>query len=387
MGVYTNNTVVDESFEDIFPEAVSEAADTSLFNPFGFVVDTYRADQALFEALIEVDFAEVYNESGMLVLSEAEEEDLKATPKKGIWEKIKTAIVAAAKWVAKFFGSIADKIKDIVTSDKKLVEKYGKWMTIENLKGCEVKGKYVDMSELTKALNGIKVQDEIVSAMNKIANADESNIDTIANEIKDKLSQITESLNKIVAEKDSGDQSIIDAAGEDIIKQMIDDVKIGRKQSIQLCKIAESVAKKTITNEKKQIVDKLDKKSDIGSKKLNAISGVISVANNTISTYSKVSLNLVKLSVRASRAFWVAAGPYAVKKAGVSLGKDGNIERAKSEEVSKEEMEKAMNKKSNKKDTVIGKGKIIGESFDIETAELMMEMSNMYVDDIFEFAF
>ena len=122
MGVYTNSAAVNEaSLEEFLAEA-----DTSSFNPYGFMVDTYRADQALFEALIEVDFAEVYNESGMLFLDEADQEEMKKAPKEGIWKRIWTALENIGKWIASFFKSIGDKISEIVTSNKKLIEKYGK---------------------------------------------------------------------------------------------------------------------------------------------------------------------------------------------------------------------------------------------------------------------
>ena len=179
MGVYTNSTAVAEaSLEEFLAEA-----DTSSFNPFGFMVDTYRADQALFEALIEVDFAEVYNESGMLFLDEADKSAMDKAPKEGIWKRIWTALENIGRWVANFFKGIGEKISEIATSNKKLVEKYGKYMNVKNLEGCQVKGRYVDMKELAKIGKDAVDTTAIIASLSKIKNATEDSVESVGEDI------------------------------------------------------------------------------------------------------------------------------------------------------------------------------------------------------------
>ena len=81
-------------------------------------------------------------------------------------------------------------------------------------------------------------------------------------------------------------------------------------------------------------------------------------------------LSSIKASISASKAFWLKAGPYAANKAGAP------VEKVKGEEISEEEFQKAKNGSSN-----------TNESADMENGELLAEMSNMYIDDLFEFNF
>ena len=93
-------------------------------------MECHRIDNILFEGMIELDFAEVYNESGAIVLTEADEEEAKETVNnaektsiktlwnkfvetlKGVFEKIKGAL-------DKFFSQTLSIVSTkVISSDK-----------------------------------------------------------------------------------------------------------------------------------------------------------------------------------------------------------------------------------------------------------------------------
>ena len=371
MGVYTTSTAVNESsIEDmLFSEA-----ELASFNPMGFMVDTYRADQALFEALIEVDFAEVYNENGMISLTEAEQEESKEVSKKGVWQTIKEKIEAAIKWVAGMFSKAMQQLEKVFASDKKLVEKYGKYLqNSENYKGCEVKGRYVDVAAYDKVREYAKKKIDVKSMFFDLIAATDDNIDTVIADIEKKLETYTaDDIAKVEVVKTSGEKNLVDVANSASIKKMIDTVTNGGKAEKETVKTAFSTMKTTLDTEKSVVESKFAAKSDINAKKINAASKIVTAVNKANREISKITMKAVKDAISASRAFYVSVGSYALHKAGgknTDTKKDEKLERVEGEVV-------------DKKDVPNNEA-----AFDTETAELLAEMSNMYIDDIFASAF
>ena len=82
MGVYTEM-------------AVKHAADTAPFteaDSFQLALDMQRADHAMFEALIELDFGEIYQEMGIMLVTEADEAEGKKFSSNAMKQKVITAI-------------------------------------------------------------------------------------------------------------------------------------------------------------------------------------------------------------------------------------------------------------------------------------------------------
>lgn len=132
----------------VFNKAVmaeSAAPVQSDVNVFDIMIEAERLDQSLFESLIEVDFAEAYNEAGIIALTEEEQAAAGEAQKKGIFAKIWEAIQNAGKAIAKLFDDVISFIANLISNDAKLSENYKSVMNYSTLSGkCPVKGKYVD---------------------------------------------------------------------------------------------------------------------------------------------------------------------------------------------------------------------------------------------------
>lgn len=134
-----NKAVMAESAAPI-QEAVA-----SDINVFDIMIEAERLDQSLFESLIEVDFAEAYNEAGIIALTEEEQASAGEAQKKGIFAKLWEAIQNAGKAIAKLFDDVISFIANLISNDAKLSENYKSVMNYSTLSGkCPVKGKYVD---------------------------------------------------------------------------------------------------------------------------------------------------------------------------------------------------------------------------------------------------
>ena len=371
MGVYTTSTAVNESsIEDmLFSEA-----ELASFNPMGFMVDTYRADQALFEALIEVDFAEIYNENGMISLTEAEQEESKEVSKKGVWQTIKEKIEYAIRWVAGKFSEMMKKISEVLDKDNRITKKFKSYMDAKNFEGCPVKGRYIDVAAYKKVREYASKQIDVKSMFYDLVDANDENIDSVVESIKSKLESYTaKDIAEVEVVKTSGEKTLIEAAGNDSINLMISIVNNGGKLEKETIKTVFSSMKKSLEEEKKVIESKFATKSDTNTKKINAASMIVTAVNKANKEISSIVMKAVKDVISASRAFYVSVGSYALNKAGGkntdAKKKDEKIERVEGEVV-------------DKKDVPNNEA-----AFNTETAEMLAEMSNMYVDDIFASVF
>lgn len=86
----------------------------------GLLIDCAQTEQKLFEALIELDFAEVYNESGMVILTEEDKAAASAQSTKKLSEKIKEKWNKFVQWIKdkwnQFVDAVDKMLKDSVLS-------------------------------------------------------------------------------------------------------------------------------------------------------------------------------------------------------------------------------------------------------------------------------
>lgn len=115
MGVYTNMAA----------NYVNKIGDNPVLESLQFSLDMQKADHAMFEALIELDFDEVYQEAGLSVYTEAEAKSGRKFSLKAIKDKVVAYINKFINMVKQFAAKIIAKIQDIFNKDKKLVKKYG----------------------------------------------------------------------------------------------------------------------------------------------------------------------------------------------------------------------------------------------------------------------
>ena len=115
MGVYTNMAA----------NYVNKIGDNPVLESLQFSLDMQKADHAMFEALIELDFDEVYQEAGLSVYTEAEAKSGRKFSLKAIKDKVVAYINKFINMIKQFAAKIIAKIQDIFNKDKKLVKKYG----------------------------------------------------------------------------------------------------------------------------------------------------------------------------------------------------------------------------------------------------------------------
>lgn len=113
MGVYSGNRTL-----------LGESTNTDYSHIMEMVIESERNDLRMFEAVINCDFIEAYNEAGIISLTEESKEDAKEETKKGIVQKIKDLFKKAIEAVKRFVASFIAKIKNMFANDAKLYKTY-----------------------------------------------------------------------------------------------------------------------------------------------------------------------------------------------------------------------------------------------------------------------
>lgn len=212
----------------VFNKAVmaeSAAPVQSDVNVFDIMIEAERLDQSLFESLIEVDFAEAYNEAGIIALTEEEQAAAGEAQKKGIFAKIWEAIQNAGKAIAKLFDRIISFISNLIHNDARIVSTYGRFMNFNNLSECPVKGKYVNNEYFYKQRDKYSTFFSAISANGR--NAFESFDSDYS---RDNLV------------KDSGEDAIIKVIGNDNFTKMCEVISSGYKNEMKKAKDAKVAA-------------------------------------------------------------------------------------------------------------------------------------------------
>lgn len=113
MGVYSGNRTL-----------LGESTNTDYSHIMEMVIESERNDLRMFEAVINCDFIEAYNEAGIISLTEESKEDAKEETKKGIGQKIKELFKKAIESVKRFIATFVAKLKNMFANDAKLYKQY-----------------------------------------------------------------------------------------------------------------------------------------------------------------------------------------------------------------------------------------------------------------------
>lgn len=125
MGVYT------ESAKQIYNSSVD-----ALSAPM-FMINCAETERKLFEAVIELDFAEVYNESGVIYLSEADQQAADEKTKTSFGEKIKSVWRKFIETITNAFNTVISKIDEFIKGTAGLI-KVSKKLDSPEIKKCQV---------------------------------------------------------------------------------------------------------------------------------------------------------------------------------------------------------------------------------------------------------
>lgn len=300
MGVYTEM-------------AVKHAADTAPFteaDSFQLALDMQRADHAMFEALIELDFGEIYQEMGIMLVTEADEAEGKKFSINAMKQKIGNAIESIIGLIKKAFTAFTTKWNQLMGRDKPLYDKY-KEAFHKNIGDCTLTGyKVPDLSKfesdnstfasnekalLTKVINSDIISATTVEAVNEAKSKFVSNITDIAKKMKEQDVDIY----FVEGSADKQLKDVVDAAKFDQYmktgcKSMIDKFK---KDTDTMIKEFESV---------KALYSKNLGDSDLAKAQLSAISSMITAENSLFTTAKNLNISQMRTIYGSVRKIWIA---------------------------------------------------------------------------------
>lgn len=131
----------------------TEAA-KQLINPMdvpSFFIECARTENMLFEGLIELDFAHVYNETGIISISEADEENANLTSGEAINKAIKDIWKIFTDTITKVWSDIKAKFEEFIKKTASLVSS----KVINNDKAKECNTKDIWYADYKKACDDI----------------------------------------------------------------------------------------------------------------------------------------------------------------------------------------------------------------------------------------
>ena len=184
MGVYSGNrTYLGES-------TYNEDQNTHIME---MVLECERNDLRMFEAVINCDFIEAYNEAGIISLSEEAEKDAKEETKKGIGQKIKDLFKRAIEAVKRFVSTFISKLKNLFANDAKLYKEY-KENFLKNGVGYKVYDWRTIKTDVSKSVY------EVIEVIEPIYQNVVNGIDKAAD--NDAISKYVENIKKQIKERD-----------------------------------------------------------------------------------------------------------------------------------------------------------------------------------------
>lgn len=303
MGVYSKKTAL---VEESAIGAVTEAVD-----PIQFVIESYQQSHKLFEAIIETDFAQAYNESGLISLEESDITAIYEAAEKSLKDKIKEIIENFWNTISNFFKNLVAKIKSVVLSDKKIVEKYKKYMDFKKLQEekCPVKGTVVD------AAAWVEWKKKISEVYNEAGALTTNDTDKIEG-IKTKMSEILEAGTKNLFIADESKAAIF-TMGTAGFNFMTRDIEAGYKEPVEILNLSENAAKKTASSLKATIKEEKKAASDEASvNSLNEQYKVVSSFLTALTKFEKAISSVAKKVISVERVMYIKIGTWAAKKDG-----------------------------------------------------------------------
>ena len=325
MGVYSN----------LAAQKVSEDAMIGSFSAnslLEFSISVQREEQAMFDAMIEMDFREAYYEHGMITLTEAEKEGGDKAAATGIIAKIKALLEKFIQTISLAIKKFLLKMQDFLKLNDKLVKNIGD-LNVDDLKVAFASGKYADVKVTQVNSKKIDVAERLAklreleeSTKKAIEGEKEKKGDAHYSDILDKLANDAKDLE--ITDKEFNEQfsevHIIDLKPE-YYKQIKDDVAKGYKSTVD--EITKDV--------KKAIEDAKKAKKELKGDDRAYLSAMNAMYAKFIAAYTKllnVAINTTVKALSAERATYAKLGAIAKKGKNDTEGRKNLAERNKKKE-------------------------------------------------------
>lgn len=355
MGVYSKPVIV---------ESATNIGSTDYVQ---LLIDIEETNQSLFEAVIELDFAEAYNKAGLNTLTESDISAIHEAETKSFKEKVKAIIQKVKDWLYNFFGGIFRSIQNLVANDKKIKEKY----ELSKLDGD--RKKKFDASEKEITIIGSDKFEDCVANLSDIADkygaflgeviASGTVSDEKINEIKsiienhkksDDIIKMSDLVKKVkIKEMSSDDFNFVVESIDTGYKTYVENYKKGKREAEDIIKKAENIA-----NSIKESNDPEE------AKRASNISKVVSEASNAIMRINNILHKVVKQCIAVERSAYLKIG----NVVGPVPGKEDT------------KVEAPENNKEKEAEVVNGESSIeLQEAYDF----LIEQTSNEYIDYLF----
>lgn len=307
MGVYSGNRTL-----------LGESVITSSGHVLDLALEAQRNDLNMFNAVINLDLTEAYNEAGLISLDESYITEANEEGKKSILKKIKEAFDKIAAWIKSAVANFIAKIKNIVANDNKIIAKYNVYF-----KGAkkdlikDIKISYRPM----KKFDAIEIMDKKNSRMKAAL----GNIDSA----KDKDS-IDKSLKDIM---DANKENKLDSAGFEamlfsdqkqegyVLSDHSDQLEMvirwmdGGKTAIANVKQHEKKLLNELDLMKKQLkIDARGEDDELETARLNAKYRATSQISTLMSKFCNMMVNGYARQLAAARRAYISVGSKAAKK-------------------------------------------------------------------------
>lgn len=260
------------------------------FNPnaaglLEFAVNSQRADQAMFDAMLEIDFREAYQAKGTIVTEANEEAEAKGNAVMGIIKKIGAAIEKVIQTIMLAIEKLKQTVLEKTKLDKKIIGQYHE-IDMEKVKANMTdkdKGKKITIykanAALTEAINTI-TKKYYKENFNNYSSMGDSGLTTLKNEIEEKTKGVTDSF-------DAQFESIeIEKITQEQAKNLYDVVNGGYSKMVT--DVIGGKAKETLDHLKKSRSDFLKLKGDLKKNDRSSWNNIFALINYCNSSLTKL---------------------------------------------------------------------------------------------------
>ena len=300
MGVYTEM-------------AVKHAADTAPFteaDSFQLALDMQRADHAMFEALIELDFGEIYQEMGIMLVTEADEAEGKKFSINAMKQKVTNAIDAIIGLIKKAVEAFTKKWNQLIDKDAPLYNKY-KEAFHKNISDSTLTGyKVPDFAKFETAQKESNEDIEISNIMTMSTIAGMDSVDEVNKKKEEVLSKIKTATES--AKKFDVNQCFVDGSADKQLKDVVKADKMDEYMKSGCRTIVKQIREKA--NNQISYLEKTKKMQSSSSKndadtekaKLSAINSIAAAINTQITTTRNMQIAQIRAIYGATRKIWIA---------------------------------------------------------------------------------
>lgn len=278
-----------------------------------FAINSQEADHAMFEAMLEMDYMEYYQEAGQMVVTEEEKSEGAGNAIKAVGKKIVAAIEKFLQVVQVAMQKLVNFVMEKTKADKKLVEKFGKSLDLAKAKQNNPDGKVV-VGKVDEAAAAIaKFVSEKKKGYEEATSLSAADFSAKKDEVKKDADELASKFNDFFEEKkisELSDTSFVDlvdggykALAEKVISKEAKDLQ-------ETLKKARSAALKNFVDAKVGG----SKEDKVGREVVAAEFGYISALNSSLSKVINFGATVVTHTMAEARKTFVKVAMAANKK-------------------------------------------------------------------------